>query len=99
MADETPRRDPQWLRRWWPMFTVLAALLLVVGFGGPEGVALIDPGVGGTYSEWWRDVLGTQNGDVTPGWVILTVILLGFAVWFPGHLLRWWPWERPRRDE
>lgn len=88
------RRDPGWLRVWWPLFLVLAAL----AFAAPETIALVDPGDGGTLSEWTRDQLGiaTDGTGGTVGWVVLTVVLAAFAVWFPVHLRRGWPWERPR---
>lgn len=87
------RRDPGWFRLYWP-------LLLLVGvpalFGVPQGLALWFPGAGGTASEWTRDVLGVAGG--APGarfWVFLTC-WIALALWFPLHLLRWWPWERRR---
>lgn len=88
------RADPSWLRRWWPLFTALAALVLVVGFGGPETVAVADSGIGGTYTEWIQDALGTADGDATWGWWVLTGGLVLFTVWFPVHLRNGWPWER-----
>lgn len=90
------RRDPGWLRRWWPLALVLAAL----GFAVPEAIALADDGRGGTLSEMSREWLGVAP-DGTGGAVgvtVLTLVLAGFAVWFPLHLRRWWPWERPDDD-
>lgn len=87
-------RDPGWLRTHWRAFTALAALLLLVGFGVPEAVAIVHPGVGGTYSEVLRSWLGTEDGGAGWGWWALTAVLVTFAVWFPVHLRRWWPWER-----
>ena len=89
-------RDPSWLRRWWPWFTALAAGLLVVGFGAPETVGVWHPGVGGTYTESLQGWLGTDDGDVTLRWAVLAGGLWAFAIWFPPHLLGWWPWERGR---
>lgn len=91
------RRDPQWLRRWWPLWLAVVAL----GFAVPETVALVSGGDGGTLSEMTREWLGLapDGAGMTVGWVVLTVILAGFAVWFPVHLRRGWPWERPRRDD
>jgi hypothetical protein len=89
-----PRRDPGWLRRWWPLGLVIAALAFAV----PETIAIVAPGEGGTLSEMTREWLGTESGGVTAGWVVLTVLLGGFAVWFPVHLRRGWPWERRRED-
>lgn len=89
------RQDPGWLRRWWPFYVALA----VLAFAVPEAVALATPGDGGTLSEMTREWLGTSEGGVTAAWVALTVVLVGFAVWFPLHLRRWWPWERPRDEE
>lgn len=88
------RHDPGWLRRWWPLWLALLGL----GFAIPETVALLYPGDGGTLSEMTREWLGLgpDGGGVTAGWVVLTVALAGFAVWFPAHLLKLWPWERPR---
>lgn len=87
------RRDPGWLRRWWPIGLVVAALAFAI----PETIAIIAPGEGGTLSEMTREWLGTEGGAVTAGWVVLTVVLVGFAVWFPlhvkGDIL---PWERNR---
>jgi hypothetical protein len=88
------RQDPGWLRRWWPMFTALAGLMLVCGFGAPEAVAVWNPGVGGTYTESIQDWLGVGQGQTTVGWVVLTALLAGFAIWFPVHLRNGWPWER-----
>ena len=93
------RQDPGWLRAHWRAFTVLAALLLVVGFGVPEAIAIVHPGEGGTYSEVLRGWLGTEDGGAGWGWWLLTAILAGFAVWFPIHLRSWWPWERPREPD
>lgn len=89
------KRDPAWLRRWWPLWTVLVAL----GFAVPETVALVSTGEGGTLSEMTREWLGLapDGGGMTAGWVALTVALAGFAVWFPVHLKKGWPWERSRR--
>src|SRR5690606_3466383 len=89
------RRDPGWLRRWWPLWLVVVAL----GFAVPETVALVSNGEGGTLSEMTREWLGVGDGQITVGWVVMTVAMAGFAVWFPAHLLRWWPWERPRDRE
>lgn len=91
----------RWLRRYWIVFSVAVVLMLAVGFGTPQGVALWlgEPGdgfVAGTYSETLAPWLGRL-------WLPLMIGLLVFAVWFPLHLRRWWPWERPReqgrRDE
>jgi hypothetical protein len=91
------RRDPSWLRRWWPLFTALAGMLLLVGFGAPETVAIWHPGEGGTYTESIQDWLGVGEGQTTVGWVVLTVLLAGFAVWFPLHLKgNILPWEKRR---
>lgn len=89
-----PRQDPGWLRRWWPLGLAAAALAFAV----PETIAIIAPGEGGTLSEMTREWLGTEGGAATVPWVVVTVLLAGFAVWFPVHLRRGWPWER-RRDE
>lgn len=90
----TPRRDPGWLAAWWPLWLAVVGL----GFVGPEAVALVSDGEGGTLSEMTRKWLGLNpdGSGMTVGWVVLTVVLLGFAVWFPLHLRKWWPWERPR---
>lgn len=89
------RRDPAWLRRWWPLWLVVVAL----GFAVPETVALVSNGEGGTLSEMTREWLGLDpdGGGMTAGWVVLTVVLAGFAVWFPVHLKKGWWYERPRR--
>lgn len=87
------RRDPGWLRRWWPLALVLAAL----GFIIPEAIALAHSGDGGTLSEMSREWLGVAPDGTggTVGVVVLAVLLGGFAVWYPAHLKRLWPWERP----
>jgi hypothetical protein len=87
-----PAQDPQWLRRYWPVGLAVAALAFV----GPEAFAIISQGEGGTLSEWTRDQLGTSDGQATAGWWTLTALLAAFAVWFPIHLRRGWPWERRR---
>jgi len=91
----TNGRDPGWLRRWWPLWLALVGL----GFAVPETVALVSTGEGGTLSEMTREWLGMSPDGTggTIGWVALTVVLAGFAVWFPIHLRKGWPWER-RRD-
>lgn len=86
------RRDPPWLRRYWPLGLAVAALAFV----GPEALAIVHDGEGGTLSEWSRDQLGTSDGQATAGWWTLTALLAGFAVWFPLHLRRMLPWERRR---
>lgn len=87
-------RDPTWLRRWWPLYLVLVALAFAV----PETVAIVAPGSGGTLSETIREWLGTGGGEVTVGWVVMTVAVLMFGVWWSGHLLSWWPWERRQKE-
>jgi hypothetical protein len=93
------RRDPGWIRRWWPIFTVLLALLVVVGFGGPETVAVVDPGAGGSYTESLR-WLGTEDGGTSPVfWAVTGVLVttgLTVGVYLPVHLVRGWPWEKRR---
>lgn len=73
------RQDPGWLRMWWPLFLVLGGLAFAV----PETIALVAPGDGGTLSEMTREWLGIAPDGTggTVGWVILTVILGGFAIW------------------
>jgi hypothetical protein len=53
-----PRRDPGWFRVYWPLLLLVGVPVL---FGAPEGLALWFPGVGGTASEWTRDVLGGRR--------------------------------------
>lgn len=93
VADEATRRDPGWLRAWWPLWLAVVG----IGFVGPEAVALISEGEGGTLSEMTREWLGLSpdGAGMTVGWVALTAVLVGFAVWFPIHLKRGWWWERP----
>jgi len=83
-------RDPGWLRRYWPVGLAVAGLAFV----GPEAFAIVHDGDGGTLSEWSRDQLGTSSGQATAGWWTVTGLLAAFAVWFPVHLRRGWPWER-----
>lgn len=90
-----PKRDPGWLRRWWPAF-VAGALL---AFAVPEGIALAAPGDGGTLSEMTREWLGMGQGQATVGWWALTAMLVAFAVWMPVHLLKGWPWEKSRKRQ
>lgn len=87
-------RDPAWLRTYWRWFTVGIAAVLLLGFGIPETIAIINPGQGGTYTEVIQDGLGISQGAVTGGWVALTVLLVGFVAWFLPHLQGWWPWEK-----
>lgn len=86
-------RDPEWLRRYWPAGLLVALLAFV----GPETYAIITTGEGGTLSEWTRDQLGTTQGETTAGWWAMTAGVGLFAVWWSGHLIRWWPWERKNR--
>lgn len=86
-------RDPSWLRRYWPGFLALAAL----AFAAPETIAITSDGTGGTLSEWTRDQLGTSSGALTAGWWAVTAGLAVFTVWFSGHLVKFWPWEREDR--
>lgn len=74
-------------------------VLVALGFAVPETVALVSTGEGGTLSEMTREWLGMSPDGTggTIGWTVLTVVLAGFAVWFPVHLRKGWPWER-RRD-
>lgn len=44
-------------------------------------------------SREWLGVAPDGTGG-TVGVTLLAVALLGFAVWYPLHLRRWWPWER-----
>lgn len=88
-----PGRDPGWLRRWWLFYTVLIALAFAV----PETVGIISSGEGGTFTESIQGWLGTGDGAVSVGWVTLTVLLVGFVVWFPLHIKGGvWPWEKRR---
>lgn len=95
----TVRQDPGWLRKWWPAWLAVLAL----GFAAPETVAIVAGGEGGTLSEQARQWLGTEDGGLTAGWVVLTTVLAAFSLWFPIHLLRrrdgsgFWPWERNDR--
>lgn len=84
------KQDPRWLRTYWPVGLALAML----AFAGPEAFGIIADGEGGTLSEWSRDALGTSQGAATAGWWTLTALLAAFAVWFPLHLRKKWPWER-----
>lgn len=90
------RQDPGWLRRWWPFYVALALLAFAV----PEAVALASPGDGGTLSEMTREWLGINPDGTggTIGWIAMTTVVAGFALWWAGHLRKWWPWERPRDD-
>lgn len=92
-AKEEVREDPRWLRTWfWPAWlTVLA-----VSFAVAETWALVHPGRGGTMSERKREWLGIhgKDKDIRVGWAVMTVALAVFAVWYPVHLMEWWPWER-----
>lgn len=90
----TERRDPSWLRAYWRWFTVGIAAVLLLGFGIPETIAIIDPGRGGTYTEVIQDGLDIPEGSVTGGWVLLTALLTLFVAWFVPHLQGWWPWEK-----
>lgn len=88
------KRDPGWLRTYWKWFTATLLAVFVVGFGIPEIVGIANPGVGGTYTESIQDWTGIPEGAVTGGWIGITMLLAGLAVWFPVHLQGWWPWEK-----
>lgn len=90
-----PRRDPGWLRHWWPLYLVLVALAFAI----PETVGVVSSGEGGTLTEMTQEWLGVDEGATTVGWVVLTVLIAGFAVWFPIHLRSGWWWEKKRRDD
>jgi hypothetical protein len=87
------RQDPGWLRVYWPVLLLAGVPIL---FGIPQGLALVWPGVGGTASEWTRDVLGVTDGPTARFWVFLA-LWSTLAVWFPIHVLKGWWYERPRR--
>jgi hypothetical protein len=94
VTEPAPRRDPGWLRIWWPLWLAVAAL----GFAIPETIALLAPGDGGTLSEMSREWLGisVEGTGGTVGWTVLTVALAAFVVWYAGHMRKWWWWERRR---
>lgn len=91
-AREVARQDPAWLRTWyWPLWIVA----VVLSFGIPEAIAIVHPGAGGTKSERWRAWLGIDPPRRRRrfAWAGLVAVVVGFAVWFPLHLQRAWPWE------
>lgn len=85
-----PGRDPGWLRLYWPVWLALVVLTFAV----PETVAIVASGEGGTLSEMTREWIGTTEGQASAGWVAMTVVAGGAAVWWIGHTRSWWPWER-----
>lgn len=87
-----PRRDPGWLRLYWPVWLALVVLTFAV----PETIAIIASGDGGTLSEMTREWIGTTEGQASAGWIVMTVVAGGSAVWWIGHTRSWWPWERRR---
>lgn len=91
MTEPELRRDPSWLRTYWPLLFLAGIPLL---FGLPEGIGIVAPGVGGTASEWTRDVLGVADGSPTARFWAFLAGWTALAVWYPVHLLKLWPWER-----
>lgn len=94
MTAPAPRRDPGWLRRYWPLYLVI----VVLGFAVPETIAIISSGDGGTLSELTRDWIGTSQGQASGGWIAMTVIGALFGAWWIGHTRRLWPWEKRDRE-
>jgi hypothetical protein len=81
--------DPAWLDWFWPAWLAL----LAGGFAFAETWALVSRGRGGTLSEKLRRWLGLDPPRPGRRWafVVVTVALVGVAVWLPGHLAGWWP--------
>lgn len=89
-AREVTRQDAGFLRTWyWPVFLAAAAVAFVV----PEVIALVDPGRGGTLSEWTRRALGVQPAAPRRRWAAAGFAggLLLFVAWFVPHILWDWP--------
>jgi hypothetical protein len=90
-AKEVAKADPKWLRWYWPIFTIVAALAFAI----PEAVGIISKGKGGTYTEWIKRQIGVDppkpHKRVTS--TIFVVVLGLFAVWFGPHIITQWPWE------
>lgn len=76
--------DPAWLDWFWPAWLIV----LAGGFVFAETWALISRGRGGTLSEKTRRWLGVEPRRPWRRWTLLglTVVLLGFAAWFPLHI-------------
>lgn len=93
-AREQARRDPAWLRTFWPVWLALLAL----GFAVAETIAIVNPGKGGTLTERVRLWLGVdppaprRRGSAGA----FAAVLLALAVWLVPHMTDWpwsWPWE------
>lgn len=73
---------------YWGWFTFAATVFLVLGFGIKEFWEIFHNNREGTYTYWIRTKLGIEYKK--PGWVEAAIafafILLGFAVWFAGHI-------------
>lgn len=70
---------------WWPIFLLLVAL----GFGVPEGIAVVR-GRGGTLSEWIRRTLRTDTPRGRKTWTAIWSVLAAVVVWLLGHIHNWW---------
>lgn len=83
--------DPGWARWYWPAFLIITAL----GFAVPEAVAIASPRKADTLSERMRAWLGIEPSRKRRRWAwsALTLVLVVFTIWFPAHLMQWWPWE------
>jgi hypothetical protein len=76
--------DPGWLTWFWAAWLAL----LTVGFVFAQTVALLDPGRGGTLSEWTRRQLGVSPPRPRRKWTVaaFTTALVLLTVWIIPHM-------------
>jgi hypothetical protein len=74
---------------WLAWLTVLTG-----GFVFAQTVALVDPGRGGTLSEWTRRQLGVNPPRPRRRWAVatFTTVLVVLTVWLVPHMT-YWPWR------
>jgi hypothetical protein len=79
--------DPGWTTWFWAIWLAL----LAGGFVAAQTVALLNPGRGGTLSEWTRRQLGVYPPRSRRRWTVaaFTATLVALTVWLVPHMTYW----------
>lgn len=83
-----------WGMRYWPIFLIISAAWLALGFGIPEGIALATGGhvlgneTNNTLSWYSRHELNVTAGATIHGaaWWFTFVVWMGFVIFITAHI-------------